>query len=63
MTARNANADLRRQKDLHLREWTAAELSDSLGEFFPSVYLYDYTLQDQQTEDTRLTPLIAIAKK
>lgn len=63
MSARNAASDLRRWKELHEREWTASELLDSLGEFFPSAYLYDYTLQEQQPEDTRLTPLIAIAKK
>jgi len=63
MSARNANADLRRWKDLHEREWTAMQLLDNLGKFFPRVYLYDYNLQEQQDEDTRLTPLIAIAKK
>ena len=63
MSARNANADLRRWKDLHEREWNASQLLDNLGKFFPRIYLYDYTLQEQQGEDTRLTPLIAIAKK
>ena len=63
MSARNANADLRRWKDLHEREWTAPELLDALGEFFPQVYIYDYTLQEQQADTTRLTPLVAVAKK
>ena len=64
MSARNANADLRRWKDLHEREWTGKEVLENLGKFFPSVYLYDYTLQEQQDANlTRLTPLIAIAKK
>ena len=63
MSARNANADLRRWKDLHEREWTAQQLLDNLGIFFPQVYIYDYSLQEQQSNDTRLTPLIAIAKK
>jgi len=63
MTARNANADLRRQKDLHEREWTATELYDNLCDFFPSVSLFDYTLQNLQEEDTHLTPLVAVAKK
>ena len=63
MTARNANSDLRRWKDLHEREWKASELLDNLGEFFPSVKLFDYTLQEEQDPDTSLTPLIAIAKK
>ncbi len=64
MSARNANADLRRWKDLHEREWTGKEVLENLGKFFPSVYLYDYSLQEQQDASlTRLTPLIAIAKK
>lgn len=64
MSARNANADLRRWKDLHEREWSASELVYSLEELFPQVYIYDWTLQEQQDPDTtRLTPLIAIAKK
>lgn len=63
MSARNANADLRRWKDLHEREWTSWELLDNLGQFFSRVYLYDYTLQEQQSDETHLTPLIAIAKK
>jgi len=64
MSARNANADLRRWKDLHEREWSAEELLDRLGEFFSHTYLYDYTLSEQQNPETsRLTPLIAIAKK
>ena len=64
MSARNANADLRRWKDLHEREWTGKEVLENLGKFFPSVYLYDYSLQEQQDPDTtRRTPLIAIAKK
>jgi len=63
MSARNANADLRRWKDLHEREWTGQQLLDNLGKFFPRVYLYDYTLQEQQANDTRLTPLLAITRK
>lgn len=63
MSARNANADLRRWKDIHEREWMAEELLDALSNFFSQVRLYDYTLQELQSEETHLTPLIAVAKK
>ena len=63
MSARNAQADLRRWKDLHERELTGTELIDMLLGFFPQVHLYDYSLQEEQGEDTRLTPIIAICKK
>ena len=64
MSARNAQADLRRWKDLHEREWTGTELLDNLMQFFgPRVYLYDYSLQDNLDRYTRTTPLIAIATK
>ena len=62
MTARNRNADLRRN-DLHEREWTGQELSNALGEFFLEVKLYDYTLTNELTADTHITPLIAVARK
>lgn len=62
MTARNRNADLRRN-DLHERELTASELVNALTEFFLDVDLYDYTLQNKQDKDTRITPLIAVARK
>ena len=62
MTARNRHADLRRN-DLHEREWTAKELKDNLGEFFLDVKLFDYTLQNEVDETTRITPLIAVARK
>lgn len=62
MTARNRNADLRRN-DLHEREWTAQELLNALGEFFLDVKLYDYTLTNELTADTHITPLIAVARK
>ena len=63
MSARNANSDLRRWKDLHERELTARQLVSSLGEFFPEVHLYDYSLTLEQDEDTRMTPLVAVARK
>jgi len=63
ITARNRNADLRRQKNLHEREWTAKEFYDSLSLFFGKVTLYDYSLTNEQDQDTALTPLVAIASK
>jgi 2-polyprenyl-3-methyl-5-hydroxy-6-metoxy-1,4-benzoquinol methylase len=62
MTARNRNADLRRN-DLHERELSASELRANLGEFFLDVTLYDYTLANEQSDDTHITPLIAVARK
>jgi 2-polyprenyl-3-methyl-5-hydroxy-6-metoxy-1,4-benzoquinol methylase len=62
MTARNRNADLRRN-ELHERELTASELLANLGEFFLDVKLYDYTLTNELTADTHITPLIAVARK
>ena len=63
MSARNANADLRRWKDLHEREWTSGELVDELRPFFEEVWIYDWSLENLQTGFTTLTPLIAIARK
>lgn len=63
MTARNRNADLRRWKDLHEREWSAGEFSSALLEYFGDCELYDYSLEHKQTNDTKLTPLIGIARK
>lgn len=58
MSARNANADLRRN-EIHEREWTAKELKQSLLKYFSSVTLLDYTLTHEYDDDTRVTPLIA----
>lgn len=62
MSARNANADLRKN-DLHEREWTPQQVVDALSEFFDDVDLFDYTLRDKQGIDTRMTPVIAVAVK
>jgi 2-polyprenyl-3-methyl-5-hydroxy-6-metoxy-1,4-benzoquinol methylase len=62
MTARNRHADLRRN-DLHEREWTAKELKNALAEYFLDVNLFDYTLANEVDETTRITPLIAVARK
>lgn len=62
MTARNRNADLRRN-DLHEREWTAEELNSNLSKFFRSVALYDFTLNNIKGINTTVTPLIAVARK
>ena len=62
ITARNANADLRRN-ELHEREWTAKEFKAALLQYFNNVTLYDYTLNHEQGDDTRMTPLVAVADK
>lgn len=62
MTARNNQADLRRN-DLHEREWTAKELKDNLCKWFDNVELYDYKMDKVLGEDTHITPLIAVAQK
>lgn len=62
MTARNRNADLRRN-DLHEREWSSQELSYNLGQYFKNVELFDYTLENGLGVDTHITPLIATATK
>ena len=62
MSARNANADLRRAKSQHERELTADELVSALEEFFPNVTIYDYTLARIQDRDTRVTPILAVCR-
>jgi SAM-dependent methyltransferase len=62
ISARNANADLRKN-DLHEREWHAQEFVAALKHYFESVELFDYTLKNAQDETTRMTPLVAIARK
>ena len=62
ISSRNANADLRRN-DLHEREVTAEQFKAMLSEFFPSVTLYDYTLENEQGDDSRVTPLVAVCVK
>ena len=62
MSARNANADLRKN-ELHEREWTGQEFRSSLLEYFQNVTLWDYTLKNEQNNTTRMTPLVAEATK
>ena len=62
LSHKNANADLRKN-DLHEREWTAAQLSESVSRVFGDVWLYDYTLTHVQGPDTRMTPLVAVARR
>ena len=62
LSARNANADLRKN-DLHEREWTAQEVIDSLSPFFAKVELFDYTLTNKLSPETRTTPVLAVATK
>lgn len=57
MTARNANADLRKN-ELHERELSAGQLEEMLSKFFKCVRLYDYKMQEVNRE-THLTPLVA----
>lgn len=63
ISARNANADLRRWKDLHERELAAEEFHEFLSRYFEVVDLYDYSLTYRQDTNTTLTPLLAIATK
>ena len=63
ITARNANADLRRWKELHEREWKASEFRKALLEVFQQVWLYDWSLKVPQDDSSTLTPLVAIARK
>lgn len=62
ISARNANADLRKN-DLHEREWTAQEFERALLQYFERVELYDYRLENEMDSSTRQTPLVAIAYK
>jgi 2-polyprenyl-3-methyl-5-hydroxy-6-metoxy-1,4-benzoquinol methylase len=62
ISARNANADLRRN-DLHEREVTAGQFVEMLSAHFSSVKLYDYTLEHELGTDTRATPLVAVCVK
>ncbi len=62
ITARNANANLRRN-DLHLREWTAQEFVHALEAHFETVELYDYSLTEKQDIFTHVTPLVAVCQK
>jgi 2-polyprenyl-3-methyl-5-hydroxy-6-metoxy-1,4-benzoquinol methylase len=63
MSSRNTNTDLRRAKELHLREWSASETSEILGGIFDRVHLYDYTLQTAVPKTTAITPIFAVCEK
>jgi 2-polyprenyl-3-methyl-5-hydroxy-6-metoxy-1,4-benzoquinol methylase len=63
VSARNANADLRRWKDLHERELKAEEFHSFLADYFEEVELFDYSLKHKQDINTTLTPLLAVCKK
>lgn len=62
VSARNALADLRRN-DLHEDEKTATELFAELSPLFSSVELYDYSLTKPQTDQSRVTPIVAVCIK
>jgi 2-polyprenyl-3-methyl-5-hydroxy-6-metoxy-1,4-benzoquinol methylase len=62
ISARNANADLRKN-ELHEREWRAEEFHSALARYFDRVQLWDYTLNVPLYTDTHQTPLVAICYK
>lgn len=62
ISARNANADLRKN-DLHEREWRAEQFKIAVEHFFKDVKLYDWKLEVEQDIGTRQTPLIAVGRK
>ena len=62
MTARNANADLRRAKSQHERELTADELVRTLEGLYPHVQLFDYSLTRLLDRNTTTTPVVALCR-
>lgn len=48
---------------LHGDEWTAVEFYENLKEFFSEVTLHDFSLDNPQGLDTRITPLVAVCRK
>ena len=62
LSARNRNADLRRNGNHH-REWTAGELLGHLAETYWNISLFDYSLTMRQGPDSRVTPLVAVCTR
>lgn len=62
ISAKNANADLRRN-DEHEREWTAREFRTALAGYFSRVTLFDYSGAAEQDDSSRVTPLVAVCVK
>lgn len=48
---------------LHGDEWTAQEFHDRLANYFNEVTLHDFSLDNPQELDTRITPLVAVCVK
>ena len=48
---------------LHGDEWTAKEFYDRLSNYFEDVTLHDFSLNNPQGLDTRITPLVAVCRK
>lgn len=48
---------------LHGDEWTAKEFHDRLSNYFEEVTLHDFSLNNPQGLDTRITPLVAVCRK
>ena len=51
------------KNDLHGDEWTAQEFYERLSNYFSEVTLHDFSLDNPQELDTRITPLVAVCKK
>lgn len=51
------------KNELHGDEWTAQEFHDRLAKYFDEVTLHDFSLNNPQPLDTRITPLVAVCVK
>ena len=51
------------KNELHGDEWSAQEFHDRLSVYFEDVVLHDFSLNNPQPLDTRITPLVAVCKK
>lgn len=51
------------KNELHGDEWTAKEFHDRLANYFDEVTLHDFSLNNPQKLDTRITPLVAVCVK
>ena len=51
------------KNELHGDEWSAKEFKDRLSNYFSEVTLHDFSLNNPQDTNTRITPLVAVCKK
>jgi 2-polyprenyl-3-methyl-5-hydroxy-6-metoxy-1,4-benzoquinol methylase len=51
------------KNELHGDEWTSQEFYDRLSNYFSEVTLHDFSLNNPQPLDTRITPLVAVCRK